>query len=137
MTRVVAVVGPSGSGKTRLITGLLPVFRAWGLKVGVVKHTHHRRLVVDRPGKDSWRHWRAGASAVALVGPDVLAVSRRVRRLSLSDVVPRMGNGLDVILVEGFRAARVPKIRPPFPRTVAGVRLLASDIVRLMTEVGR
>ena len=57
----------SGSGKTTLIEKLIPVLRARGLTVSLIKHAHHG-FGVDRPGKDSYRHRKAGCSEV-LAGP--------------------------------------------------------------------
>jgi len=62
--RVVGIVGHSGSGKTTLIEKLIPALRRRGLTVSTVKHTHHHRIELDTPGKDSHRHRAAGASEV-------------------------------------------------------------------------
>ena len=61
-----AIVGSSGSGKTTLIERVLPFLRAYGYRVGVVKHAHEG-FEIDQPGKDSHRVRRAGAAQV-LVG---------------------------------------------------------------------
>ena len=51
---VFGFTGRSGSGKTTLIEKLIPIFTSTGLRVSVIKHTHHD-FDVDQPGKDSWR----------------------------------------------------------------------------------
>ena len=58
--RVIGLAGWSGSGKTRLLSALIPVLAARGLRVSTVKHAHHA-FDVDVPGKDSWTHRQAGA----------------------------------------------------------------------------
>ncbi len=60
---VLAVCGWSGSGKTTLLESLIPLLRERGLQVAVVKNDAHG-VEVDRPGKDSDRLFRAGASVV-------------------------------------------------------------------------
>ena len=62
---VIGFVAPSGTGKTTLIRQLVPRLRQRGLRVGYLKHSHHR-IEVDRPGKDSYEIREAGASQVLL-----------------------------------------------------------------------
>src|SRR5512146_1300573 len=60
------VSGPSGSGKTTLVERLIPALAARGVPTATVKH-HRGRIEVDQPGKDTWRHRRAGARATFFV----------------------------------------------------------------------
>ena len=60
---VLACCGFKNSGKTTLIEGVIPLLRARGLSVAVVKHDAHG-VQFDRPGKDSDRFFRAGADVV-------------------------------------------------------------------------
>ena len=62
--RVVAIVGHKGSGKTTLIERLIGSALERGLSVSTVKHAHHHDVELDTPGKDSYRHRKAGASEV-------------------------------------------------------------------------
>lgn len=50
----------SGIGKTTLITQLIPLLAAQGLRVSVIKHAHHS-FDIDHPGKDSFVLREAGA----------------------------------------------------------------------------
>ena len=65
---VVSIVGYSGSGKTTLIEKLISALKQRGLRVGTIKHDVHG-FEMDRPGKDSWRHKQAGASATIITSP--------------------------------------------------------------------
>ena len=56
------LVSSPGSGKTTLLEKLIPQLTARGLKVSVIKHAHHG-FDIDKPGKDSYRHFHAGAAA--------------------------------------------------------------------------
>jgi molybdopterin-guanine dinucleotide biosynthesis protein MobB len=56
----------SGTGKTTLLTRLLPLLRAEGLRIGMVKHAHHN-FDIDHPGKDSYELRAAGADQMLIV----------------------------------------------------------------------
>ena len=100
---VILVSGESNVGKTTLIERLIPRLRKRGLRVGTVKHAHHG-FELDRPGKDSWRHLKAGAAAVALVGPTQAAwLMATSAELSCRAAVERMRDQVDLVLVEGFK----------------------------------
>ena len=60
MSAVLGFAGYSGSGKTTLLEQVIGHLVAWGVRVSLVKHAHHE-FDVDVPGKDSWRHRKAGA----------------------------------------------------------------------------
>ena len=110
MTPIISVVGRSGSGKTTLIERLLPVLTARGIRVATIKH-HRHRSPVDVPGKDSWRHARAGASAVVVAGAAELAYFRRVERPpAVEQVVHEFLCDVDLVLTEGFKEGPAPKI---------------------------
>ena len=107
---VVAIVGHSGSGKTTLLERLIPEMKRRGYQAAVVKHIHHSGIEFDVPGKDSWRFARAGADQVVLAAPDQVVHLRRCQgRPTLAEAV-RDVRGVDLILVEGFKRANVPKI---------------------------
>ena len=55
----------SGTGKTTLLKKLIPILRAKGIRIAVVKHAHHT-FDVDHPGKDSHTLRHAGAEQVML-----------------------------------------------------------------------
>ncbi|MBI1952651.1 MAG: molybdopterin-guanine dinucleotide biosynthesis protein B [Candidatus Omnitrophica bacterium] len=100
---VVRVAGSSGSGKTTLIEKLIPRLRSKGLRVGTVKHAHHG-FEMDHPGKDSWRHTRAGAGVVAVISPRQAAwVFQTSEEIPLARAVTLMKGRVDLILVEGFK----------------------------------
>ncbi|HSN22716.1 MAG TPA: molybdopterin-guanine dinucleotide biosynthesis protein B, partial [Methylomicrobium sp.] len=63
---ILGFAAPSGTGKTTLLTQLIPLLKQQGLRVGLIKHSHHS-FDIDHPGKDSHRLRMAGASPVMLV----------------------------------------------------------------------
>ncbi len=108
---VAALVGSSGSGKTTLIEALLGQFAARGLRASVIKHAHHG-FELDRPGKDSWRHRKAGACEVLVASPHLLALqreTREAREYDPAELLPLL-QPVDWVLVEGYKHAALPKI---------------------------
>ncbi len=106
---ILGICGWSGAGKTTLIEELLPVLRRRGLAVAAVKHDAHG-LDVDRPGKDSDRLFRAGAS-VLVQGPNE-AFSRTLRSdgARLLDDLRSLAHRHDLVLVEGHKRTPLPKL---------------------------
>jgi len=103
--------GYSGSGKTTLIEQLIPRFVAQGLRVSLIKHAHHA-FDVDQPGKDSYRHRHAGASEVLVTSSRrwVLMHELRGEVEPSFDAQLRQLGPCDLLLVEGFKHAAIPKL---------------------------
>lgn len=134
--RMLGFIGRSGSGKTTLMTQVLAALRERGLRVSALKHAHHG-FDIDRPGKDSFRFREAGAEEVMLVADGrwvLLHEAGAQDDLSLAALVSRMAP-VDIVLVEGFKLAAIPKIevyRPslgkaPFFPHDPGILAIASD----------
>ncbi len=105
---VIGICGHSGSGKTTLIEQIVPLLKAVGLTVAIVKHDAHR-LDVDRPGKDSDRLFRAGAD-VLVHDPRQGLLRFHASNLSLPQAIERLGGAYDVVLVEGHKGSPGPKL---------------------------
>jgi molybdopterin-guanine dinucleotide biosynthesis protein MobB len=105
---VVAFSGPSGAGKTTLLVKLLRLLSAEGIRVAAIKHSGHPHGF-DVPGKDSDLLLRAGAEAVAVQGPTQLAVFSAPRAGGARALVPLLPD-VDLVLVEGWKSARLPRI---------------------------
>jgi len=131
--KVVVFAGYSGAGKTPLIDALIPWLKGRGLRVSVVKHAHHG-FDIDYPGKDSYRHRAAGAFEVVVASSQRLALMREFEHeapLSVHQLIAELNDGVEWVLVEGFRHADLPKVeirragqdRPPLypddPRVAA------------------
>lgn len=114
MTRppaLVGIVGWKNSGKTTLIERLIPLLSQRGLKVMTVKHTHHD-LGPLMGSSDGERHARAGALQTFVIAPDAWEISgcRQVGPPpALAELSPHIANA-DVVIVEGFKHAPIPKI---------------------------
>jgi molybdopterin-guanine dinucleotide biosynthesis adapter protein len=135
--RVLGLAGWSGSGKTTLLVRLIPLLVARGLKVATIKRAHHE-FDIDTPGKDSYEHRQAGASEVIVSSSRRWAQMHELRdepEPDLAMLLQRI-SACDLILVEGFKRERHPKLevyrpsvgKPPLfaddPRVIA----VASDV---------
>ena len=110
-TRVFGFAGWSGSGKTTLIEQLIPRLVARGLRVSLIKHAHHS-FDIDQPGKDSYRHRHAGCGEVLVTSDARWALIHELRgstELTLDAALARL-SVCDLALVEGFKAAAIPKL---------------------------
>lgn len=128
---IVAFVAPSGTGKTTYIERLLPRLTALGLRVVAAKHDTHS-FQMDRPGKDTDRLKRSGASRVAIVNERELAVYGDTDDgITLEQLVARYLGEADLVVAEGFRAADVPQIvvcrrdAPSEPYDATGAKVIA------------
>jgi molybdopterin molybdotransferase len=107
---IVSIVGKSESGKTMLMEQLIPEFKRRGYRVATLKHTHHD-VEIDQAGKDSWKFAQAGSDAVCLSSPNKLAFVRNVDHdPSIEEIMTVIGPEFDLVLAEGFKKGRIPKI---------------------------
>jgi len=103
--------GWSGSGKTTLIEKLIPRFVKRGLRVSLIKHAHHT-FDVDQPGKDSYRHRQAGAAEILVTSSRRWVLMHELRGAhepSFEEQLQRL-SPCDLLLVEGFKFAPIPKL---------------------------
>lgn len=105
----------SGTGKTTLLKRVLPLLRAQDLRIGVIKHAHCS-FDIDHPGKDSYELRHAGADKMLIISSQRMAVVHEFREQmtaepTLEQALAEINSvNLDLILVEGFKAAHFPKI---------------------------
>ena len=110
--KVAGFAGYSGAGKTTLVERLIPALKARGLRVSVVKHAHHR-FDIDHPGKDTFRHRQAGAFEVVVASDRRLALMREFEQpaqLTVHHLLAELYEGVDWVLVEGFRDSNLHKL---------------------------
>lgn len=131
---VVAVVGASGAGKTTLLEKLIPALNRMGLRVGTVKH-HAHDFEMDREGKDSWRHKRAGAAVSVISGPGKIGVVMDVDHDHRVEELLPFFHQVDVVITEGYKHGDHPKIEV-FRPEVCGDLLCRKDrcLVAVVTD---
>ena len=108
---ILGLAGFSNSGKTTLSISLIKIFKEKGYSIGTIKHAHHD-FEIDKPGKDSWRHRKAGSQEI------IVSSSKRIAHIieheNYNDTKLKelllMQRNKDIILVEGFKKANIPKL---------------------------
>jgi molybdopterin-guanine dinucleotide biosynthesis protein B len=110
MPPVLALIGKPNCGKTTLIERLIPALAERGVRVGTIKH-HHGDIHMDTPGKDTWRHRKAGARAVLLSSPTGIGFIEDVAgEIPVEDLVGHYFQNVDLVLAEGYKVSTLPKI---------------------------
>jgi molybdopterin-guanine dinucleotide biosynthesis adapter protein len=119
------VAASSNSGKTTLIEKVVRILKARGLRVAVVKHAS-KGFDLDKPGKDSWRFRQAGADAVVLVGPDAMAVMKKIIVEPTPEELVLTAGDVDIVIHEGFKRSAKNRIEI-FRHGISGSRPLSQD----------
>lgn len=129
----------SGTGKTTLLIRLIPLLKSGGLRIGLIKKSHHR-FEIDHPGKDSYELRMAGASPVMLTSSHrraIITEHEHIHERRLDEELAHFDQtGLDLVLVEGFKQERFPKIE--LHRPSLGKPLLFPEddsIIALATDI--
>ena len=129
--KVFGVTGWKNAGKTGLMERLVTEFIARGFTVSTVKHAHHS-FDVDQPGRDSYRHRKAGAREVLLASGQRFALMHELRGAAepaLADLLAKL-SPVDLVLVEGYKREPHPKIEAF--RAEAGHDLIAPGDARIV-----
>jgi molybdopterin-guanine dinucleotide biosynthesis protein B len=107
--RVLGLAGHSGAGKTTLAVKLVPALAARDLRAAYVKHDAHR-FQMDKPGKDTFRVYEAGAAAVTIASAELWAWLQRPPIPGIEELVRRARRAADVVLLEGYHDSAYPKV---------------------------
>jgi molybdopterin-guanine dinucleotide biosynthesis protein B len=100
---IVSVVGKSDAGKTTVVERLVAELAGRGWRIATVKHHACGGGDVDVPGKDSWRHARAGAVTSMVSSSDAVRIVRSVEREVTLDELADEAGEVDLLLTEGYK----------------------------------
>jgi molybdopterin-guanine dinucleotide biosynthesis protein B len=129
------IVGQPGSGKTTLIVDIIKELIKQKIKVGSIKHSSHLHEL-DKPGKDSFRHRKAGASPVSMVNREMAAIYLPgTKETTISTLLEKYYSNMDIVLIEGWIRGPYDKIeiwrkavkRPPLFSGISHVKAFVSD----------
>lgn len=133
---VVSIVGKGDSGKTTFLEKLIAELSGRGVRVATVKH-HVHDYDIDVPGKDSWRHARAGATTTMVSSPDKFSLVEKVQREYTLPELARFAAaaGCDVLLTEGYK--REATVRVEISRRERSEALLSTpdELIAVVTDM--
>lgn len=136
---MLAVVGRKHAGKTTLVVQLCAELTRRGHRVMTLKHGSHT-FSLDPQGTDTYRHYHEGnAERVAMISPDKFAlVARHAEEPTPEAIVARHLSDADLVLCEGFKASRIPKVeihrREAYERPLWPADLAYPDTVQAMVS---
>lgn len=131
---ILSFVGHSGCGKTTLIEKLIPMLADAGLKVAIIKHDVHG-FEMDKPGKDTWRHKKAGAVATIISSATQIGMVMDAKHdHQPAELAPLLGF-VDLIITEGFKRGPHPKIEVFRPAATGDVVPLCQNDAQLIALV--
>ncbi len=118
-TRMISIIGLKNAGKTTFLVALAAELARRKFRVMTIKHGSHP-ADMDQQGKDTWRHWHEGkAERVLMEAPGERVLFERTHAEADPITLARTYlGGADIVLVEGFKQAPLPKIE--VYRRVAG-----------------
>ena len=133
--KMYGITGWKNSGKTGLMERLVAEFTARGFSVSTIKHAHHS-FDVDQPGKDSFRHREAGAKEVLLASRNRFVLMNEFRGAeepTLAGLLAKLSS-VDLVLVEGYKRDRHPKIEAHRKETGKNLIAVADDTIRAVAS---
>lgn len=143
--KVISIVGHSGSGKTTLVEKLIRELSNRGVRIATIKHAHHK-VVLDTPGKDSYRYKAAGAVMSMLVTTTELqVVADATEGREPEQLAQRFLGEADLVLAEGFSLCSTPKIevlrrecaKPPRCTVEDGLIAVVTDMDEIYPQLPR
>lgn len=107
---ILGIYGHTAEGKTTLIEQIITKLIRRGYTVSTIKHTRGA-ISLDSPGKDTFRHRKAGAKITCLISASetTLIFSTPLSLSETTRLIKTVG-GTDVILVEGGKDEKIPKV---------------------------
>jgi molybdopterin-guanine dinucleotide biosynthesis protein B len=106
MIPIVSFIGWQDSGKTTVAQKVVAILKEKGLRVAVIKSTHHTSINFDKEDSDTRAYSEASADAVTLMAPDQMVTISHRPEMKLTDIVHRFFHDVDIVIGEGFKNER-------------------------------
>ena len=106
MIPIVSFIGWQNSGKTTIAQQVVAILKEKGLRVAVIKSTHHTSINFDKENSDTRTYCNANADTVTLMAPDQMVTISHNPEMKLTDIVHRFFYDVDIVIGEGFKNER-------------------------------
>jgi molybdopterin-guanine dinucleotide biosynthesis protein B len=131
---LISFAGHSGSGKTTFIEKLIPILTRECIKIAVIKHDVHG-FEMDKPGKDTWRHKKAGAVATIISSANQIGMVMDTDHDHQPFELAPLIRSADLIIAEGFKRGPHPKIEVFRPGATGDEAPLCQDDPQLIALI--
>jgi molybdopterin-guanine dinucleotide biosynthesis adapter protein len=110
MWMIIGIYGYPDAGKTNFVERLIGSLVKKGYTVSSVKHTPHEKSM-DREGKETWRHWKAGSDPVVFASGIETAIIKH-SETSADEIAKRILREYnpDVLVFQGFKEGSFQKV---------------------------
>ena len=128
---IYSIVAYSGTGKTTLLEKLVKELKQRGLRIAAIKHDAHE-FEIDHEGKDSWRLTQAGADITAIISESKAALMEN-RHIEFETLLEKITE-VDIILTEGYKHGKWPKIAVQRNATGKPIPIPIEDCIAIVTD---
>lgn len=107
---IIGIYGYPDAGKADFVERLIGSLVKKGYRVSSVKHTPHGKTL-DREGKETWRHWKAGSDPVVFASKIETSIIKHSETSAdeIAKIVLREYNP-DVLVFQGFEDGSFQKV---------------------------
>jgi molybdopterin-guanine dinucleotide biosynthesis protein B len=124
----------SGVGKTTLIEGVIRELTSRGYSLSTIKHDVHG-FDIDKEGKDTYRHRKAGASQVFISSKNRVAMIKEVQEETKLEDIIKMASDTDFIIIEGYKNSKYKKIEVFRSKISKEIITLQENLIAIASDI--
>ena len=132
---IIGIYGYPDAGKTNFVEQLIGTLVKKGYSVSSVKHTPHEKTI-DREGKETWRHWKAGSDPVVFASGIETTIIKH-SETSADEIAERILREYnpDVLVFQGFKEGSFQKVAIGKVKPRKGTVLTNPKLSRLIRHI--
>src|SRR5512140_1696509 len=132
---IIGIYGYPDDGKATFVEQLIGALVKKGYSVSSVKHTPHEKTL-DREGKETWRHWKAGSDPVVFASGIETTIIKH-SETSADEIAERLLREYnpDVLVFQGFKGGSFQKVAIGKVKPRKGTVLTNPKLSRLIRHI--